>query len=176
MSEIPGPVWMGVGAVIEGFSLFLGFIRPVEYNMFFKLMTVIGGIMILFGFIRSKLNNKNKTSARDESRLRQNPQGYQNTHTPQGYGHHNSQNNSQPNTVNRAHHQTTQHQPTNHQATHQTRHRQHAAHQQATSHNVHHQQRQQTSQQHHAKSKFCHQCGTPLLNHQKFCAICGVKV
>lgn len=178
MSEIPGPVWMGVGGVIGGFSLFLGFIRPVEYNMFFKLMAVIGAIMILFGFIRLKLKDRNKTNMIEEVRLRQNPHGYQNKNMNQGYQTHN-QNYAQPHQMHRPHtqgqqqHNTHQHRHhTTHQQTvshspHQQQHRQHHAQQHG-----HHQIRQQTNQ----KSRFCHQCGTPLLKHQQFCAICGSKI
>jgi predicted lipid-binding transport protein (Tim44 family) len=64
MAEIPGVIWIVVGLFIGLFSLFTGYINPVEYNAFFQLMMFIGIGMILFGFIKIQIKKKkNKPKA-----------------------------------------------------------------------------------------------------------------
>ncbi|MEM3374062.1 MAG: hypothetical protein QXE31_02455 [Candidatus Woesearchaeota archaeon] len=58
MSEIPWYAWIGVGLLVGIVSLFMGFLKPVSYDAFFKLMFFISIIMIIYGYIKMKIKEK----------------------------------------------------------------------------------------------------------------------
>jgi hypothetical protein len=193
MAEIPDFVWMGVGIFIGLFSLFLGFLRPVEYSIFFKIMTFVGAGMFAFGYVKMKLSQKTTQQKLEEHRqqmvqrgdtevdididdYRNNPQLRQQAmqkpysgSTQNPGSHYNTpgtyQQPTRPTQSARPLQQTVRQQPQQMRPTDQRTVQSHPA------------QRTQTYQsQPVQKGSFCHQCGTPLLKHHKYCPICGAKV
>ena len=178
MAEIPSPVWMIVGLFVGLFSLFLGYLKPVENSIFFKLMTFVGFAMMLFGFIKLKLKNRTKGRMIDEMRQKHMQKGHSETEVNiddyknnpylrqqvmQGQGHHHTQ-----------HHQTQAVRQPQHHTVHQTAQQpQHHPVQQTAHHTttlqVHRPQKNQNA-------RFCHQCGVPLMKSHKFCPMCGNQV
>ena len=163
MAELPGFVWISVGIIVGVFSLFLGYLRPVENSIFFKFMMFVGFGMALFGFIKIKLRGKTKESLIDKMQQRHMQQGghnhseseinmddyknnpYLRQKVLQGQGGHG--------------HQAQQVRQPQQRATHQT---------------AHHAQQIHPSQKQTAR--FCHQCGVPLMKSHKFCPMCGTSV
>lgn len=191
MAEIPSWMWIFSGLLITGFSVFMGYIRPVQYAAFFRLMLWVGLIMIVFGLIKFKLSQRTREDMFDEMRQRQHQRGQNevelgqrpvNTGYPQGYNQqgYNQGANRQP--MHNAQHRA--HQPV-HNANHSTAHHQNAhqaQHPHNSAHNISHSNQhygyptQANTHNQKSQSKFCHQCGTPLLGHHKFCPMCGSRV
>ncbi len=164
MAEIPGLMWSVVGILIGVFSLFLGFLRKVEYYTFFRLMMFVGLGMFGYGvvklYIRRKtaqkefqakkhelIQRRERTVDIDIDNYRKTPQLRQQTVHQNKHVHHQTHYQQQ---------QRTQHQA---QPSHSTQHHQYPQHRQLKQ-----------------KSAFCTQCGTPLLPKHKFCPICGARV
>ena len=165
MSEIPGPVWIGVGVFVGGFSLFLGFINKVSSAPFFQLMTFVGLGMVLFGFIKLKFPKKSKDDLIAEMSQRRAQRGtseydididdYRNNPQLRKEAMQNKQNFQQRySNPNQQHHAT---QPVVQHPTLKTR-------------------ANPTAHKHSSKTAaYCSQCGSPLMKGHKFCPICGSK-
>ena len=149
MAEIPGLVWIIVGLFIGLFSLFTGYIDPVEYNAFFQLMMFIGIGMILFGFIKLQIKKKkNKPTT---------PVHQQQTHQRQVH-----------------HQQQTQHQRQHPQYYYQSK---HAQQQQSNQPKETHLDIQKKASSHQkTEGKKCPKCGVPVMKRQKQCVMCGTKL
>jgi hypothetical protein len=169
MAEIHGFVWSAVGVFIAVVSLFLGFLRPVEYNAFFKLMLFVGIGMLVYGLIKMKIKQKTPQQIIEERRQHMLQKGQREVEIDIDNYRKNPQLRQQvlqqgAHSGATAHHGTpgthTQH-PTQHHTTPQRTH--HPAHAQQQTHQT-------------QAARFCHQCGTPLLKHHKFCPICGARV
>ncbi|MBT7440375.1 zinc ribbon domain-containing protein [archaeon] len=192
MAEIPGPVWVGVGLFVGGFSLYLGFIKPIPSAPFFQLMSVVGLGMIVYGFIKIKFPTRSKQDLLDEmghrrakrgvrdveidiDDFRNNPQKRREAMNNQNFQNRNQMPNS--GAVNQTH---QQHLGQHHQTHHNAQHRPqkpilpHGDNQktQVPTHNQMNQKK--TSFFKRAKSGgFCSECGSPLLAKHKFCPVCG---
>ncbi len=178
MAEIPGFVWAAVGVFISVVSLFLGFLKPVEFSAFFKIMMVVGVGMFVYGYI-FKIRFRQKSLQNDMEARRQqnfqqrgeteveididdyrnNPQLRQNA-LKSGYPSGSSANHTQQ----YSHYGTPRNVP-----------QQQKTHAQQQSHST------QAHEQHHPKPEFkahgfCPSCGTPLLKEHKYCPICGARV
>ncbi len=183
MSEIPAPAWMALGGFIGLTSLFFGFLRPVDHNFFFQLMTFVGFGMAGFGFFKSRLSSKSVQQELEDRRMkmpaergqmeveididdfRRNPQLRSQAMQPQKYQGHDDR----ATIYGHPRDYSGQARPTFNSAT------------------VQQEQRMQPNQAtvpvspHHNKShaqvqRFCGNCGTPLLKEHKFCPICWARV
>jgi hypothetical protein len=186
MAEIPGLAWCASGAFIGIASLFLGFIRPVEYNAFFKLMFIVGIGMVVFGFFKIKIKQKSPQQEMEERRqqtnqrgvreidididdYRRNPQLRQ--QAMQGASSYNRQNPA-------THYGTPRNFPQQPQQFQQQQYPQQrqpvsqSPTQQSNPGYVRVPQHQKTS----SNGSFCSNCGSPLLKHHKYCPICGGRV
>ncbi len=186
MSEIPGPVWIAVGILIGGFSIYLGFINTSETSTFFQLMTVVGLGMIIFGVIKLKFPKKSKQDVLDEMSKRRTQRGNtevdidmqdyksnpQLRQTAMQHKQNFQQRYSTPHNV----HQHTQHRSQQHQPQHQAQHSAaHQAQRQTIPNSVN------LSKSHPLKKSkkvagYCGNCGSPLLKKHKFCPICGARI
>ena len=156
MAEIPGIVWAAVGGFIGFVSLVMGFLRPAPNSGFFQLMMFVGIGMLIYGFVKIKLNqrtphqrleeHRQKTLQRGQREVEINIDDYKNN--PQ-LRQQTLQQHEHSRTANPTHHGTPR------------------THQQPGHQNTGHSQTQATGQ------KFCTQCGTPLLKKHKSCPICG---
>ena len=162
MTKLHGSVWITVGLLVGGTSLFTGYITPVDKPAFFKFMTFIGFGMVIYGILKINLNRKPKEQVH-------NPQ-------PQGYNQH-TQNHSNKYHVNnqQIHNNPQYRQDVMHQG-----HRYHPASSRNHNYNNHsHNMGQQQSNQNvdqPVKKNFCHNCGVPLYKGQKVCAMCNSKL
>ena len=158
MAAILGIVWIGIGILISSMSFFMGFLRKVEYYMFFRLMMFVGLGMIIYGYIKMKFFEKSREQLIEEHRQKMAGRGETEAEIDIDDYRKNPQMRQQA--------LAQKSQQSNIQNAQRMHHNQGQTHQQA--HNTHH-----ASQ---GKSSFCSQCGTPLLKHHKFCPICGAKV
>jgi rubrerythrin len=152
MSEIPGIVWMGVGTVIGGMSFFLGFLKQSSSSFFFKFMTFVGVGMIIYGFIKMKLQERNFENKLEQRKTQMIQRGEMEVDIDM-----------QENARRQQSRQPMQQQQYSQQARNQQIHPANINRQQAPRHNT-------------GSQNFCHQCGTPLLKHHKYCPICGARI
>jgi hypothetical protein len=201
MDDIPGFVWVIIGIFISVVSLFMGFLRPVTYNAFFKLMLVVGIGMLIYGYIfKIRLGQKSKEDMIEDRRqqlmqqrgeyeadididdFKNNPALRQEA-MKKGYP------SSQPSQQFRQMEQQYQQkiQDKKQQGNQQQRNpmQQQQPQQPMQRMQQRPQQPQQTSFQNYQASqmpqraggqRFCPSCGTPLLKEHKFCPICGARV
>ncbi len=180
MAELLPFVWIGVGAFIGIVSFFLGFVRPVTYNAFFKLMLAVGLGMMAYGYIKDKLSQKTLQQGMEERRqhrltpgereieididdYKKNPNLRQEV-LHRGYPKRYSDSSAQ-NAYQEAQQRIPPQQGGQQQAAHH-----YPQQQPQPQHHPSHAQRQQPAQ------RFCTSCGTPLLKQHKYCHICGNRV
>lgn len=188
MDDIPGIVWVIVGGFVSLVSLFMGFLRPVTYSAFFKLMFVVGIGMLVYGYIfKIKMNEKSTREILEDRRqknfnlrtemeadidmddYRNDPRkreevlrrGYPSTarNMNQRYGYGGGQAQQQPGAYNNP--------------TYQPQRQQMPQQQQQPPYSG---MRKQIQKQGIPQGKFCTGCGTPLLKEHKYCPICGARV
>lgn len=194
MDDIPGFVWVIVGGFVTLVSLFLGFIRPVTYNSFFKLMFVVGVGMLVYGYIfKMRLGRKSKEDVLEERRqqlmkergdyeadididdYRNNPalrqaamkNGYPSSQPNQNFYQAErrfQQNIQQKNNQNPVDRERPQYQAQQPQQN------------QFSNANQFARPNPQIQSQKTFSQGFCPSCGTPLLKEHKFCPICGARV
>ncbi|NTV23458.1 MAG: hypothetical protein HGA85_03725 [Nanoarchaeota archaeon] len=186
MADIPDFVWMVVGGLISLVSVFMGFIRPVEYSSFFKLMLAVGIGMVIYGYIKGKINQKPLQTRLEERRMqrqrgrgesevdidideyRRNPQLRQQAMQSQqgraGY--------SQPQGYNGTPRAFPQQQPAQRPGYQQYPPMQAPSGAGAISTGAAGAPMPKSPIQ----SAYCSQCGTPLLKHHRYCPICGARV
>ena len=191
-SEIPGPVWVIIGLFVGIVSAFLGYIKPTEYNAFFKLMVYVGLGMILFGVFKIKTaevrfrqrveERKSQRHMRGDMEVdidmyenRRRHQAANNAGLQSGHGSYNHHGTTQTN--HQGHHRHQTHSQNHHHAqqsqssTHSNVGQGHAMHNRG-SHSAHH-----ASRPSHITSgeRKCRHCGVPLLKNHRRCPICGVS-
>ncbi|MFH2020124.1 MAG: hypothetical protein ABIJ34_01845 [archaeon] len=185
MAEIPGPVWAIVGIFVFVTSLLLGFIRKIPSAAFFQLMLFVGIGMTLYGLFKIKFNSKTKEDMIEEARRRVQSKGQMEFDID--IDDYRANPALRAEVLRKAH---AQGQKVNYsQGTHQHQ----APHQQHNTHSAAHQATQKAypqnpslfPQQHaniqqrppqQAESRFCNQCGIPLMKSHKFCPMCGARV
>ncbi len=167
MAEIPGFVWISVGIFVGAFSLFLGFIRPIETASFFQLMTVIGLGMIIFGAIKLRFPKKSKRDLIDEMAQRRAKRGMNDVEIDIDEFRNNPQKRQQAMQNKENFKQRYSGNTSNNTQIH------------------HHTPQEPQPPKKKPKALFakkaqvvgyCSQCGTPLLSKHKYCPICGNRV
>lgn len=164
MSEIPGPVWIGVGVFVGGFSLFLGFIKKIDTAPFFQLMTVIALGMIIYGFIKLKFPKRSEQDLLDEMGRRRATRGVRDYEIDMEDYKNNPQ----------LRHQAMQHKQ-NFQQRYTTNQEQ-TGYQNPHQHPLPHDSHKEVHHKGSKTSAFCSQCGSPLMKNHKFCPICGNRL
>jgi hypothetical protein len=183
MDDIPGFVWVIVGIFISLVSLYMGFLNPVTYSAFFKLMFVIGIGMIVYGYIFKIKARKTKEEMMEERKQQLMQQRGDNDvdididdYKSNPYLREEARKRGYPSTgpsqeFRQAEIQFQQNIKSPQQRGQQQMQQQQPQRQQYPSY-PQTQQRMQTP----SDSRFCPNCGTPLLRHHKFCPICGNRV
>jgi hypothetical protein len=193
MAEIPGFVWIGVGGLIGAFSFFLGFLKPAQNNLFFRIMMFVGLGMMLYGFIKMRFMGKTKEQMIDDLKLkrrgesevdidiedyRRNPQLRQ--QVLQRGGQQSNSANSYNGTPRNSSGQSGQY-PSGQSPNLQQQPLQGSQQLSQSSQSMHNHHQSHSSQPHQVhphnpNSRFCHQCGSPLLKEHKYCPVCGARV
>ncbi len=148
MAEIPGFAWIGIGGFVGLTSLFLGFIKPVDTSAFFKLMLFVGIGMVIYGLIKLKTRKKPEQMMHERRQQRIQERGPYQVNIDIDDYRKNPQLRQQAMEGESPKHPHTQHKTLSQKKTHHKS----------------------------GDSKFCHQCGSPLLPKHKFCPICGTRV
>lgn len=183
MDEIPGIMWAFVGGIVGLISLFLGFLRPVPYNGFFKLMFVVGIAMFVYGYIFKIKMHEQSTREILEDRRQKNTNMRQDMETDIDIDDFRNNAMKRQEALRRGYPSTAPRQDKaelyknpggnyqNNSALPQNRPQ--PNYQQPGGS----QQFSQPAQQRPAQQgRFCGSCGTPLLKEHKYCPICGGRV
>ena len=172
IGDINGWVFIGIGFVVIAISIFF-------YDTL-KIFIAIGGIMTLYGMakisydqFKAKMFPKEEEEAPIDLDKAENPYIKQEKAKQAAYQQQLQQQRTQHAQMQRQQHPTnnqSQQRQATHPIQHQTPHQQHPQQKQAI------QQQQRHPAQQQARGKYCHNCGTVIHAHHRFCNACGARV